>query len=328
MEERIKNKFKRKVIEASANRYGCMYHNLELIGNHQHYVYKVKKNNGYIFIRITHQSHRQWKDISAEINWIKHLSSKGINVAMPIYSYNNLVIETIHDEDEIFYVVAFKEAKGKGIGQYPWNFKIPYTLGKLTAHMHVIAKDYIPIHTNKRYNWDKNNFINNASDYLPDNQFKVIEELNSLVAQIKVLPKYRDSFGLIHGDLVACNYHFDGNRITLFDFDESCYCWFINDIAIQLFYWSLTYRGHIDKEGAYTCAMHFLEGYRKVNSIEAFWLKQIPLFIKLREIVLYIAIYRSRNLNDLDEWSMNFMKDRRKKIEDKTPFIDIDFSIL
>lgn len=328
MEEIIKKKFTKDVIESAVKKYGATYDDLILVGNHQSYVYKVKKANDNIFIRITHVSHRDEQLILAEIEWIKHLSANSIRVAMPIKSKDNNVVELIHSEGQIFIVVAFEEAKGKGIGQQPWSFETPKTLGFLTGQMHSISKDYRPINNNRRYTWVKNNFISKASDYLPKEQFKVIAELNDLVNKINKLPKDRDSYGLIHGDLVACNYHINGNEITFFDFDESCYCWYINDIAIQLFYWSLTWQGYIDKEGSYLCAKNFLEGYSRVCKLETFWLEQIPLFIRLREIILYISIYRSKNLNELDEWNMNFMDGRRERIENNIPFIDIDFSKL
>ena len=328
MEERIKNKFTKEVISESAERYCVSKDKLVLVGNHQNYVFKANRPDGTIFIRITHKSHRNKELIQEEIEWINYLSRKGILVARPVASKNDLFIETVISGDDTFFVVAFEEATGKGIGQYPWSTDNVELLGQLTARIHLLSKDYSLISDCKRFQWDENNFISKASEYLPKDQWKVVDTLNELIQQIKKLPTDNNSYGLIHGDMVACNYHVDGNNVTFFDFDECSYCWFINDIAIQLFYESLTWKGELDIEGAQLSAKHFLKGYCEYKALDSFWLKHIPLFIKLREIILYIAIIRSRNLNDLDEWSMNFMKGRRERIENNIPFIEIDYTKL
>jgi len=328
MEERIKNKFTKEVISESAERYCVTSNNMILVGNHQNYVFKVNRSEGTIFIRITHESHRNKQLIQAEIEWINYLSRKDILVARPIVSKNALLIETVMCEEDTFFVVAFEEAAGKGIGQYPWSTENVELLGQLTARMHLLSKDYTLVSDCKRFQWDENNFISKASEYLPKDQWKVVDTLNALIQQIKKLPTGNNSYGLIHGDMVACNYHVDGNKVTFFDFDECSYCWFINDIAIQLFYESLTWRGELDIEGSLLSAKHFLRGYCECKALDSFWLKQIPLFINLREIILYIAIVRSKNSNNLDEWSMNFMKGRRERIENRIPFIEIDYTKL
>jgi len=68
--------------------------------------------------------------------------------------------------------------------------------------------------------------------------------------------------------------------------------------------------------------MHeFLSGYRLENDITTEWLAQIPHFLKLREIDLYIAIHRSMDVNNLnDRWCAEFMRGRKEKIENDVPF--------
>ncbi|MBL4937616.1 phosphotransferase [Clostridium sp. YIM B02515] len=328
MEERFINKFTKEVIAESVQRYCAKNTDITMMGNHQNYVFRAYIHDRTIFIRITHESHRTKQLIQAEIEWIEYLSNNGILVANPVTSRNDLLIETVIAENDTFFVVAFEEAIGKGIGQYPWSTDNVELLGRLTAKMHILSQDYTPVSNCRRFEWYENNFISRAGEYLPKGHSKVIEALNELIEQINRLPRSMDSYGLIHGDMVACNYHVDGDRITIFDFDESSYCWFINDIAIQLFYESLTWRGELDIEGSRLSATHFLKGYCENKALDSFWLKQIPLFVKLREIILYIAIVRSRDLNDLDEWSMNFMKGRKERIENRIPFIEIDYSKL
>jgi Ser/Thr protein kinase RdoA (MazF antagonist) len=328
MEVKIKSKFTKEAIMEALQRYHVSENNITLVGDHQNYVFRAHRLDKTLFLRITHEAHRNKLLIQAEIDWIGYLAKEGILVAKPIFSVNGLLIETVASENDTFFVVAFEEAIGKGIGQYPWSTDNVELLGKLTARMHHLSTKYTPISSCRRFPWYENNFIKRAGEYLPKGNLKVLDVLNELVDQIKKLPRDNNSYGLIHGDLVACNYHVDGERITLFDFDEACYCFFVNDIAIQLFYESLTWRGELDFEGSKLSARHFLKGYCENKTLDSFWLKQIPLFMKLREIILYIAIIRSRDLKALDLWSMNFMKERKERIESNIPFIDIDYTKL
>lgn len=328
MEEKTRKKFTNEVISFAAKCYGVEYGDLVQAGQHQSLVYKASGKESNFFIRITHREHRSRSLISAEVDWLRYLDINNFKVATPIKSMHGNDYEVVKSEDEEFIVVAFTEAVGLGIGKQPWSEETPKKLGVLTAIMHDLATQYIPKNEFKRHQWIENNFIAKAKDYLPVNQQKVLDELYELVETISKLPIDSGSYGLIHGDLVACNYHIDGENVTFFDFDEACYCWFINDIAIQLFYWSLGWQGLVDLEGVKLDARKFFEGYRSVRPLDDYWIGKIPLFIRLREIILYISIHRSRNLDDLDLWTKNFMEDRQYRIENRIPFLGIDFSTI
>jgi Ser/Thr protein kinase RdoA (MazF antagonist) len=74
---------------------------------------------------------------------------------------------------------------------------------------------------------------------------------------------------------------------------------------------------------------HFLQGYARENRIDAVWLKEIPYFLKLREIDLYAIIHRSFDVNNLDDpWVAGFMRGRKERIENDVPYLDLDFESL
>ena len=68
-----------------------------------------------------------------------------------------------------------------------------------------------------------------------------------------------------------------------------------------------------------------MEGYRRENTIAPEWLGQIPNFLKMREIDLYIVIHRSFDLDDLDPWCTSFMDNRKYKIENDVPYLMLDW---
>jgi Ser/Thr protein kinase RdoA (MazF antagonist) len=144
---------------------------------------------------------------------------------------------------------------------------------------------------------------------------------------LDALPKNRDSYGLIHQDAHGGNLFVDeAGNITLFDFDDCVYSWFIYDIAVVLFY-QVMYKDD-PVVFAQVFMRHFMRGYHQHNRLDDAWLAEIPYFLKLREIDLYALIHRSFDINNLDAWCSHYMDNRKEKIENDLPYIDFDFSSL
>ena len=62
-----------------------------------------------------------------------------------------------------------------------------------------------------------------------------IKDISDYIS-IKGYDQTIDSYGLIHTDLHFGNMYYDGQTLTIFDWDDACYKHFISDIAIILFY--------------------------------------------------------------------------------------------
>ncbi len=65
----------------------------------------------------------------------------------------------------------------------------------------------------------------------------------------------------------------------------------------------------------------FMQGYRMENDLDPAWLREIPTFLKLREIDLYGYITRDYDLLQEDTWAMAFLDGRRQKILNETPYL-------
>jgi len=101
----------------------------------------------------------------------------------------------------------------------------------------------------------------------------------------------------------------------------------MNDIAIVLFYAAL---GQEDMpQFTREFMTHFLHGYRQENNLDPKWFKEIPYFLKLREIDLYAVIHRSFDVENIkDPWVAYYMRGRKQRIEEDIPFIDFHFEEL
>ncbi len=324
MEEKLKSKYTKEIVSSLLKRFDLNIDQTELVGSHQSFVYRAKRHNKNVYFRVTLSTHRSKSQIEAELDMIIYLDQNGFSVASPIYSVNGTYIETLPEDGIEYHAVLFEEAEGLGVGKYPWSLEVPRRVGVMNARLHKLMSSYEPTGS-KRLEWWENTFLKDAGKYLPDNHERVIDAINDLVFRIKELPMDENHYGLTHGDMVACNYNMTDDEITLFDFDEACYCWFVNDIAVSLFYDALGWKGVVNVPDAIESFKSFISGYRSVREIDSYWISKIGLFLKLREAILYVAICRSRDLNNLDYWTKNFMNGRKERIENNIPFMDLDF---
>ncbi len=125
------------------------------------------------------------------------------------------------------------------------------------------------------------------------------------------------------------NFFVDKGHITLFDFDDSLYSWFVNDIAIVLFYAVRSWPDDEQSAFAHHFLDHFWQGYTQENQLSRDWLIHIPDFLKLRELDLYAVIHFSFDVNNLDDspWVAKLMHNRKYRIERDIPYLD-DFTAL
>lgn len=118
----------------------------------------------------------------------------------------------------------------------------------------------------------------------------------------------------------------ENGRITFFDFDDCAYGWYVNDIALVLFY---TCMGREDlAEFIPTFLTEFLPSYFEEYHLDLKWFEEITVFQKLREMDLYALIHRSFDLDNLDPWCAWYMDGRKERLENQVPFLDFDFSVL
>ena len=113
--------------------------------------------------------------------------------------------------------------------------------------------------------------------------------------------------------------------ITLFDFDDCVYSWYVYDIAMVVFY---LVNGRDDaREYTRETLSHFMPAYLAENDLAGEWMNEVPAFLKLREIDLYALIHRSFDVDSLDDpWCKRYMAGRRERIEMGVPFADLEAS--
>lgn len=328
MEKERKELFSEKILEAVACKFGVGIDGLSFIGGFQNFIYEFKKEETSYILRVTHSSHRSENKIRGELDFVEYLHRNDVCVSKPVCSPAGEFTERIKVNDSYFTVSAFEKAGGKKLSypEYLGSEKMFFELGKITGKIHRLSKSYMPREEAiGRHDWTQNYYIRSIDKFIPGAEYGIHKGLKEVLNEISRLGMNKNSFGLIHGDINIGNFFVNEDRITIFDFDECQYSWFIEDIAIQLYYTiyvilddTIDEREKMGKK----FMDRFMEGYKLENTLEDCWLDTIPLFLRLREIIVHIGIYRSWNLNSMNQWQNDYFKQSRARIEKGIPLIN------
>jgi Ser/Thr protein kinase RdoA (MazF antagonist) len=258
-----------------------------------------------------------------------YLAARGAFVPEPLPSQSGNLVEVIPSSDGDWLVVAFTRAEGilsEELSLDQWNKEQFQILGSSIGKMHAIARGHVPSRETTYPDWERGG---NLFSHQIQNEFWLTERQSRVLEQIRSLPKTADAYGLIHCDLHFGNFFLDipGQKITLIDFDDSAYGWFVMDIAVLLFDVLVLYTGS-DKDAYGRHFLHnVLAGYLAESPLSHFWLEQLPLFLKLLEINVYDMVARSYP-DEADEWVTKFMAGRKERLESDIPYIVLDIAEL
>ncbi len=316
------------ILTDAAARFGIDRTSIGPIKGFENCVCECMRDGQPAILRLSHSTHRSKTAIEAELEWVDYLASHGLSVCQPLRSRNDRLVESIELDRAGFSVVAFERAAGRWVARNDQTRAMTVNRGKLLGQMHALSKDYNPRDNRiTRPQWYDDDDFANYRQYLQSPDGIVVQRFADLIATLRTLPVGRDSYGLIHTDAHTGNIFFDGDEPTLFDFDDSSYDFFISDLAIALFYAILFLPDDWNQE---EYARQFLrdifKGYNQENSLDARWLEVIPMILKRREIILYVAIHRGMDMNNLDEWCTRYMDGRKARIENNVPALDIDYT--
>lgn len=329
MEKRIKDRYNNRILQQVMGSYGIQEDKIELLDGFESFIYEFYRDGKSFILRISHDLRRTENLIRGEIDWINYLHRGGASVSQAVLARNGDLVTSVPDgKGGHFIATAFEKAKGKPLTKEGWSRRLYKRYGRLIGRMHNLSKGYSPANTSWiRPQWDGPGMLDIAG-WLPDSESIVLQKYLNLKSYLDQLPKENETYGLIHQDAHAGNFFVDEQeKITLFDFDDCAYSWYINDIAIVLFYILV---GKED-QSAFTKEFLplFLEGYFQENQLNSEWLIEIPFFLKLREIDLYAVIHRSFDVENIDHpWVAMYMENRKERIESDIPFIEFDFSSL
>lgn len=315
--EKILKIFEGSILETSSRLYNIHKGSLKIYPGYEgaaNLVYDYELDGVPMILRITFRPERTVGQIRAELDFVNYLADQGVRVSKPVPSQDGNLVETFQAEGILFQVVSFIKGKGMRVPDNGYRYREDAPIeeyfrnwGRVLGQMHAATKDYIPQEiVEKRPDWfglHKDGL--QIESLVPARLALVRDRIQGLLDAVRSLPKNRDTYGLIHGDFNDGNFtvDYDNGDITVFDFDDCCYFWFMYEIAAA---WEggigrAMFRS-LDERVAFMD--HYMEtlmaGYNQQNRLPENALDQLPLFLQLIQVEEFLHYIRYIDSPDED----------------------------
>ncbi len=283
-------RFNQDSLNQASRAYGVAPETVHHVGGFENLIYGFRRDGRDLILRVTHSSHRSRELIESELHFVGYLAEGGVRAAKPVPSSSGRWTETVEAEDGSFTLACFEQAPGGLVqaGHPAWGSRLFEGWGEITGRMHKLARSYtVPADIARRPDKD---ILTLDPAYLSDPDIaSAYRRYVEADARINALAPEQDGYGLCHRDLHHNNFFVHGETITAFDFDDCGYDYFVQDIAMAVYYasvlgdWS---RPEADPKRVSELANRFLDsfmnGYRREYELDGRWLKHLPLFIERR----------------------------------------------
>ena len=256
-------------------------------------------------LRISETGDRTENDYCAKTEFVRYLAKNGAPVADVVPSVNGKLVEVIdgdctdsvaagHDGATPFFISLFEYAKGMLLADNAYRYRdgAPlseyfFNTGKALGKIHALSKNFKPVAAHHRPDYfDKYN-IEYINQLIPDKYSELKSAIAARLKKFRALPTDSQSYGLVHFDFSDGNYHIDmttGN-ITVFDFDNCLYCWYMFDLANLWLHNEGWTRQEPDPGKRFKlmqqCFDLQLQGYKTETELPDELLEKLPLFIDM-----------------------------------------------
>ncbi len=284
------------------------YHEIEGHKGGRNRIFICSKGGEKKFVlRISATGDRSENDYLAEVEFVRYLAENGAPVANVIPSVNGKLVEvlvldgagtdsTVAGDDGAtpVFLSLFEYAKGMLLADNAYRYRdgAPlseyfFNTGKTLGKIHALSKVYEPVADYRRPDYfDKYN-MEYLGHLIPDKYSEIKSAIAARLKKFRALPTDSQSYGLVHFDFSDGNYHIDmyNGNITVFDFDNCMYCWYMFDLANLWIHDEGWTRHEPDPKKRFAlmqqCFELQLKGYKSETSISDELLNQIPLFIDM-----------------------------------------------
>ncbi len=256
--------------------------------------YLIVTNLGKFVLRLskiqTYMNH-DLADYKFEAEALTYLHSHRIPVIHPFRRKDGEFVSQTDLYGKKYYYILFSFAPGKpntSLSESQYS-----QIGKIVARMHLQWDVWKPTYT--RFSYTKEKIFERPIQIIKQYLGEEYPEYLTAIIQFRDYAKkkltglfdsdnYHHYYGIIHGDLHTFNMHFDGDNVTIFDFDEMGYGLRIFDIAG--FVYTKKIRESKEQLG-FDAQQSFLDGYNSIRKLSQEEIDLIPTLKIIQAIIVY-----------------------------------------
>lgn len=242
--------------------------------------YLVESSNNKFILRVYRSTHRSLPQIEEEVKLLFYLKDNGVSASFPCLDSSGSAIQKIDAIEGERHAVLFTYAPGNTVKTL--NKNQLRSFGAEMAKFHNVSASMQP--DQSRWNFDLQTTMFQPLDKIAPG-FKEDQEtylwLQQTATEIQLRLSEIDtsnfSKGYCHFDFLPKNMHFDGDKVTFFDFDFMGYGWLVYDISSFCQHLMLdVYTGRMTQEESNIAFDVLLTGYREHRIITEQELATIP----------------------------------------------------
>lgn len=329
MLKETKDIYSDEILYEALTRFGGDKDNVKDIGGFEAFVYEATINDKKYILKITHTIRRLVNYLMGELDYVNYLASHGVPTSKAVESVNGNFVESIDASDGgKFLAYLFEKAEGEISTKESRTDEIIQTWGQVSGLMNRLAAGYKPSKPEyKRQIWYEDD-VYEFDKHLTGEDAELIPLCHQILDEVKTLPQTKETFGMIHGDLHQGNFFINKGQVLPFDFDDCEYGYYMNDIAMPYYYGGGLFKVMDDDAVGYAenFLSQFLKGYQKEFSVPKEIFLQMPEFLRVRAMILYIILNQAwvGDMRD-DEKNELIIKFRRHTTGEQIPF-EIDYT--
>ncbi|HLV08640.1 MAG TPA: phosphotransferase [Halanaerobiales bacterium] len=274
------------------------------------FIFIFRREGEDYYLRFNRSDEREKDSIEEEIRLLNYLNDVTSNIVKPIKSINNKYIESVKTDLGEYYAVVFKGLKGKQYEIEDIDTEQYYIWGKALGNLHKLINTIPKDMTIKRNSWkDHLNFI---EDNLSEEEILAKRELEEVKRWVDSLEITDNNYGLIHFDFELDNLRWEDNVISILDFDDCSYYWYVADIAFAL---RDLFEDSIDLTNS--DFQEFIKGYESEFKIDKELLNDLSWFMRFHNLLSYTKLLRSIDIldyTDIPSWLLGLKKKLRRVV--------------
>ena len=276
------------------------------------FVFQVKTGEQNYLLRFNHASERDAEFITAELTYIEHLVAGGIRVNKPLRSLAGNLVESVTTPMGVFHSVLFEFLPDEHLELDDFDANATKRWGQALGEMHRASEGF---RVDGRLDWLAQ--LEMIRQIVPRSDAIIWKETDAVEKKLRALPMSDTNYGLIHYDFEPDNLVWSGSEIGIFDLDDCMYAWFAMDISNAIS--SELFDDQVENFDFMNPKLQwFLEGYRSVRPMDDEEISQMPLFLRLDNLIAFARIYRSVAEGPVEhepEWAANLRQKLSMKLD-------------
>ncbi len=184
------------------------------------------------------------------------------------------------------------------------------TLGAITARLHDHVKQWNRVDSFTRFTWDFESALGPNGHWgswrdglaMGPSELEILGRLSDTLGQrLDRYGKSEDRFGLVHADMRLANLLVAGSDVTVIDFDDCGFSWFMYDLGSSVSFIE-------DHPLVPDMTDAWVNGYRTVASLSKEEETELPTFIMFRRLLLVAWVGSHQDTETGQEMGENFTK--------------------